>query len=102
MIRRMMEWLFSRPGYDPDDMQAAAAEDMTAREIARLTAANMALVDQLAEACRDRDDAMAFASISGEILTRRTEALRRIAARVTASPNAASRDMARIAREALE
>lgn len=98
MIRRAVAWLFGPPLAARD---AAQIEALTER-LAQSEAARFALVAQLAEACMERDDAMAFANISGEILTRRTEALRRIAARVTASPNAASRDMARIAREALE
>jgi hypothetical protein len=64
-------------------------------ELDAALAAKMELALQLAQIFWDRDE---WRDLCGK----RTAALHQIAARVTAKPNAASREMARIAREALE
>jgi hypothetical protein len=74
--------------------------DLLRAECAKLNSAKMDLARQLAEVCRERDDAMSFAHVSGEILTRRTEVLRTIGA--TASGNGTAQRLARMAREAME
>ena len=76
--------------------------DRLRADCAELHSAKMELARQLAQACQERDDAMAFSHVSGEILTRRTDALRAIAAQETSGANATVQRMARMAREALE
>ena len=106
-----MIWPFNKPKRNLHEELAAAVSAKVELErklfLARdgrgqTVAANIELARQLAEACREREDAMAFARISGEILTRRTEAIRTIAAQETPGANGTVKRMARMAREALE
>lgn len=108
-----MIWPFNKPKPKRDLHEELAAAVSANVELERklavvrdqrgqVLAANAELSRKLAEACREREDAMAFARISGEILTRRTEALRTIAAQETPGANGTVKRMARLAREALE
>lgn len=49
--------------------------DLLRAECAELNSAKMDLARQLAEVCRERDDAMSFAHVSGEILIIRNPAV---------------------------